>query len=154
MEQSLNNYYVARKAGIKVFDSVFSDLNKVTEADIKKVAKEVKNYEIVINKDVKAVHIKPLVESETSINYIKGCAYYELVKRETVQDSKSIAVQDKKSGKVYVGYDARVVLGLPDRGEIKVDPIQSSKWNIYVQSTSVNRNIIPKQRVLVITGHK
>lgn len=112
------------------------------------------NYEIVINKDVKAVHIKPLVESETSINYIKGCAYYELVKRETVQDSKSIAVQDKKSGKVYVGYDARVVLGLPDRGEIKVDPIHSSKWNIYVQSTSVNRNIIPKQRVLVITGYK
>jgi uncharacterized protein YegL len=150
MEKSLGNFYTARTKGIRSFSSVFSDLNKVTEKDIKQVAKQVKNFEIVINKDVKAVYIKPLVESETNNTYVKGNAFYELVKRETVQESKSIAVQDKKTGKVYVGYDARVILGLPDRGEIKVDPIQSSKWNIYVQSTSVNRNIIPKQRVLII----
>lgn len=150
MEKSIENFYTARTQGIRSYSSVFSDLNKVTTEDIKKVAKEIKNFEIVINKDVKAVYIKPLVESETNRPYIKGKAFYELVKRETVQESKSIAVQDKKNGKVYIGYDARVILGLPDKGEIKVDPVQSSKWNIYVQSTSVNRNVIPKQRVLVI----
>jgi hypothetical protein len=150
-EKSMNNFYEARSKGVRSMSTVFSDLNKVTVDDVKQVAKEVKNFNIVINEDVKAIHIKPLVESKINQRYVIGKSYYELVKRETVQENKSIAVQDKKTGKVYVGLDARVLLNLPNIGSVKIDPVQSAKWNVYVQSNAVNRNIIPKQRVLVLS---
>lgn len=151
-EASMNQFYTARSTGVRSMSTVFSDLNKVSVADVKSLAKEVKNYQVTINEDVKAVHIKPLVEEKLNIHYSIGSAFYELVKRETVQESKQVAVQDKKTGKVYMGYEARQLLNLPDRGEVKIDPPEkNSKWIVYVQSTSVNRNIIPKQRVLVLT---
>jgi uncharacterized protein YegL len=149
-ERTMNNFYEGRKTGTRSFSTMFADLNKVTASDIKKVATEVTNFNIVINEGVKAVEIKPLVEKKLNISYVKGKSYYELVKRETIQENKLIAVQDKKTEKVYVGYDARVILNLPTTGAVKVDPVQSSKWNVYVQSNAVNRNIIPKQRVLVL----
>jgi uncharacterized protein YegL len=150
-EKSMNNFYEARSKGVRSMSTVFSDLSKVTVDDVKQVAKEVKNFSIVINEDVKAIHIKPLVETKINQRYVIGKSYYELVKRETVQENKSIAVQDKKTGKVYVGLDARVLLNLPNIGSVKIDPVQSAKWNVYVQSNAVNRNIIPKQRVLVLS---
>jgi hypothetical protein len=150
-ERSMNNFYEARSKGVRSMSTVFSDLNRVTVADVKQVAVEVKNFMVVINEGVKAIHIRPLVETKLGTRYVTGKAYYELVKRETVQESKSIAVQDKKTGKIYVGYDARVILNLPTSGAVKVDPVQNTKWNVYVQSTSVNRNVIPKQRVLVLS---
>lgn len=150
IEKTMHNFYTGRQSGVRSMSTAFSDLNKVTVADVKQVAKEVKNVQVVINEGVQAVYIKPLVEDKLGKKYVTGTAYYELVKRETVQEDKKIAVQDKKTGKVYVGYDARVILNLPTVGAVKVDPVQSSKWNVYVQSNSVNRNIIPKQRVLVI----
>lgn len=148
-EASMTNYFKARSTGQRSFSTVFSDLNNVTTEQVKQIANEVTNYQVVSNNGVKSIQIRPLVEQH-GISYVIGKSFYELVKRETVQDSKIIAVQDKKTGKVYAGYDARQLLNLPDRGEVKIDPVNSPKWNVYVQSTSVNRNVIPKQRVLVI----
>lgn len=150
IEKTMHNFYTGRQSGVRSMSTAFSDLNKVTVADVKQVAKEVKNVKVVINEGVQAIYIKPLIEDKLGQKYVTGTAYYELVKRETIQEDKKIAIQDKKTGKVYVGYDARVILNLPTTGAVKVDPVQSSKWNVYVQSNSVNRNIIPKQRVLVI----
>ena len=53
------------------------------------------------------------------------------------------------TGKIYSGNQARGLLNLPDE-EVKIVPGDFGEWNVYVQSTSVNRNVIPKQRVLVI----
>lgn len=97
--------------------------------------------------------LKPVVDVENQIKrfvYNKGCAFYELVKNETVQPNKEVAVQNKQSGKVYKGKEARAILNLPDSQSIKVTPQHNTKWDIYIQSLSVNRNVIPKQRVLVI----
>jgi len=151
-ERSMDSYFESRSKGIKISNSLFSDLNKATVKDVKKVAKEVKKYDIVVNGDVKAVQIRDLVEDKLNITYKKGSAFYELVKNEHVQESKEIAVQDKKSGKVYKGYEARKILGLPNSGKVKVDvkDFDNKKWIIYIQSGSVNRNVIPKQRVLVV----
>jgi len=150
IERSMTNFYNARSVGTRSFSTVFSDLNKVSVEQVKTVAKEIKGFKVVINEDVKAVEIRPLVENKLKSKYVMGKAYYELVKRETVQDGKAIAVQDKKTGKVYEGFEARKLLNLPDHGEVKIDPISSPKWNVYIQSTSVNRKVIPKQRVLVL----
>lgn len=150
-EKSMSNFYTARSKGTRSFTTVFSDLNKMTVEDVKTVAKEVKKFEVVVNEKTQAVQIKDLVENKLKTTYRKGCAFYELVKNETVQPSKEVAVQNKQTGKVYVGKDARAILNLPDH-ETKVDAKSaiSQKWVIYIQSNSVNRNVIPKQRVLVI----
>ena len=151
-EKTMDNYYTARSRGVRTSNTIFSDLNKVSVSDVKTVAKEVKNYDIVINEDVKAVEIRPLVESKLpKTHYTKGCAFYELVKNEHIQPSKEIAVQNKKSGKIYKGPHARALLQLPDHETVKVTPVHSKTWNVYVQSLSVNRKVIPKQRVLVIS---
>ena len=152
--QTMDNYFHLRSTGEKVSTTMFSDLNKATVKDVKKVAKELKKseYDIVINKATQAVQIRDLVEGDLGVTYRKGSAFYELVKNEHIQESKEIAVQNKKSGKIYKGYGARQMLGLPDRGKVKVDvkDTNNKKWVIYVQSGSVNRNVIPKQKVLVI----
>jgi len=151
-EKSMDNFYTARSQGISTpSKTMFSDLNKVSVSDVKTVAREVKDYHMVINEGTQAVHIKPLVEDKVpGYYYTKGCAFYELVKNEKVQASKEVAVQHKKTGKIYKGKHARALLQLPNH-EVKVTPVYSKTWNIYVQSLSVNRNVIPKQRVLVIS---
>ena len=147
---SLNSYMTQRSAGVRSTSSMFSDLSKATVADVQAVAQEVSNFEVISNSATKDVHIKPLVEKQIKrFTYTKGCAFYELVKNETVQGSKEVAVQNKLSGKVYKGKEARAILNLPNEAT-KVTPQHNTKWDVYVQSLSVNRNVIPKQRVLVI----
>jgi hypothetical protein len=76
-------------------------------------------------------------------------AFYELVKNEHVQPQKQIVIQNRKTGKVYSGDNARKLLNLPNQ-EVKITVGDFGEWNVYIQSTSVNRKVIPKQRVLVV----
>jgi len=93
--------------------------------------------------------IQPFVESWTSRPYRKGSAYFQLTKPESVQNYKQILVQEKTTGKVYSGANARQLLGLPDY-EVKVSPASHDKYNIFIQSTSVNRNLVPGTLLIVL----
>ena len=91
-----------------------------------------------------------MVESKLPrVVYHKGMAFYELVKNEHVQPQKLIVIQNRKTGKVYSGDNARKLLNLPNQ-EVKITVGDFGEWNVYIQSTSVNRKVIPKQRVLVV----
>lgn len=147
--KTMDNFFTARKTGVKASQTMFSDLTKVNSKNVGKVLDVVKNYDIIINEGVKAVQIRDLVEAKLSGKYKTGNAYYELVKNEHVQSRKQIAIQNKKTGKVYTGDNARQLLNLPDH-EVKVVPGDFGEWIVFVQSTSVNRNVIPKQRILVL----
>lgn len=153
-EKSMSTYYATRSAGGRKVVNMLKDIDNVTIQDIKRVAVKVKNFKVVQNTD-RTQQIRPLLENHfgSTFNYVKGNAYYELVKRETIQRSKSIAVRDRITGDVFVGYDARQLLGLPDH-EVQVDPpAKTDKWQIFVQSQSVNRNIIPFQHVIYLTSN-
>jgi hypothetical protein len=90
------------------------------------------------------------VELATGRPYRTGSAFYELTKTESIQASKQLAVMDKRTfGGVYTGPQARQVLGLPDY-EIRVTPSQHPDYDIFVQSTSVNRKLVPSTRLLVL----
>ncbi|MGK5641515.1 vWA domain-containing protein [Streptomyces sp. URMC 126] len=78
-----------------------------------------------------------------------GCAYYQLSKSEKVQARKRIAVLEKKTDRVYTGPEARALLGLPDV-EVRVRPDHNDEFTIFVQSTSVNRKLVPNTRVLLM----
>jgi hypothetical protein len=77
-----------------------------------------------------------------------GHAYYQLDKPEKVQASKKLIVKHKKKGKYYAG-DVRSTLSLP-AGEIKLKPADHPDYEVYVQSTSVNRKMTKKTKVVYI----
>lgn len=96
------------------------------------------------------------VEIEKFVNvahppYLVGRAYYQLVKAETIQGDKAIAVMEKATNKVYVGDAARQLLGLPDT-KTRVKPEDNKEYEIFVQSSSVNRHLPIGTQVLLLTG--
>jgi hypothetical protein len=93
--------------------------------------------------------IQPFVETVTGKKYIRGNSFYELTKPETVQDSKEVMVRDHKTGKVYGGRHARNLLGLPPY-DVRVAPASHPDLDIFVQSTSVNRNLVPGTELIVL----
>lgn len=104
---------------------------------------------VVGAKDAKIL-IKDFVQNECGLTYVLGRSYYQLSKPEKVQAQKAIALVEKKTNKVYVGHDARQLLGLPDY-EVKVEPAKTPDYDIFVQSTSVNRHLVVGTRLLVLS---
>lgn len=96
--------------------------------------------------------IRDYIERVTGRPYRMGQAYYELTKLETVQDGKNILVEERKSGDVFGGKDARSILGIPP-GRVRIEPGYHPDWRlwrVFVQSTSVNRKLIAGTKVLVM----
>ncbi|MEU2062510.1 vWA domain-containing protein [Streptomyces sp. NPDC013455] len=86
---------------------------------------------------------------ESGHTYRTGGAFYQLSKSEKIQARKRIAVLEKKSDRVYTGPEARTLLGLPD-AEVRVKPDHNDDFTIFVQSTSVNRKLVPNTRLLIM----
>jgi hypothetical protein len=78
-----------------------------------------------------------------------GHAYYQLDKSEKVQASKKLIIKHKKKGKYYAG-DVRSTLSLPSGVEIKLKPADHPEYEVFVQSTSVNRKMTKKTKVVYI----
>lgn len=96
-----------------------------------------------------AVRIDELVEQTLKRPYKLGEAYYQLTKPEMIQPQKQIAIL-ANNGKAYIGKEARDLLGLPDF-HIKVRPVDHPNYEVYVQSTSVNRKLVPGTSLLVLS---
>ncbi|MET9323469.1 vWA domain-containing protein [Streptomyces sp. NPDC003038] len=86
---------------------------------------------------------------EVGHSYRTGCAFYQLSKSEKIQARKQIAVLEKKTDRVYTGPAARALLGLRDT-EARVKPDHNDDFTIFVQSTSVNRKLVPRTRLLLM----
>lgn len=95
-----------------------------------------------------AGRIDDFVVRHTGRAYKVGSAYYQLSKREEIQPQKQIAIRSK-GGEVYVGAEARQLLGLPDH-HVKVSPTHNPDYDIFVQSTSINRKLMPDTDLLLI----
>lgn len=86
------------------------------------------------------VEIEKFVKRINKGVYPVGDAFYELVKPETVQGDKEIAVVENNTNKVFVGDGARQLLGLPDV-RTRVKPDQNPEYTIFIQSNSLNRHL-------------
>jgi hypothetical protein len=94
--------------------------------------------------------IREFVERDLGRVYITGMGYYELTKTENIQPQKSIAVVHKATGQVFTGSQVRDLIGLPLM-HVRVKPSFNPEYSIFVQSTSVNRKLIPGTKFLVLT---
>ena len=146
-------FYQARSLGATSTDKFYVDLSTTSLKEVKSalvdISKQVDVYVVDAKND--DVHIRELVNAQ-GVTFTKGCAFYELSKTETVQDYKQIAVRDKKSGAVYSGFGARDLLGLPHTGDAKVAPGQHGQYEIFIQSTSVNRKLKKGTNIMIWVG--
>ena len=82
--------------------------------------------------------------------WIKGAAFYALIKTEKrVQPYKMVALRVKTSGKVYSGQEAREMLGIGQAtGIVRLIPGDHGKFDVFIQSTSINRKIAAGTEVM------
>lgn len=83
-------------------------------------------------------------------NYYPGMGYYEMTKRETIQDYKKIAIYVPADSHLYTGKGTRSLLGLPETGNVKIAPGDHQGYKIFVQSTANNRNLYTDTDLLVM----
>jgi hypothetical protein len=150
IRSATDNFMTARASGVRGTRSVFS-----TGSD-------------AVNKKTVTQNLSPLKKTEYSIHpvgsksridefvralgysYHAGMGYYQLTKTETIQPQKNVIVVDKKSLKAYGGAYARQLIGLPDYST-RVKPDANPDYDIFVQSTSINRNLMPATKLLIKT---
>lgn len=142
IRDTTDSYMAARATGIRSTTGLFStDLSTVNKTTIKGAglkALTASKYKLVpVPHDVE---IRQFTQ-DCGFQYIIGQGFYELSKTETIQPQKVIAIVERgPRSKVYVGADARNMIGLPD-AEVRVRPDFNPDYAVYVQSTSVNRKL-------------
>jgi hypothetical protein len=85
--------------------------------------------------------IREFVES-LGIPYKKGRGFYQLTKAEVIQENKEVILRDR-AGLFYTGAEARRIIGIPygRRGKVYYD--RGLPYTVFIQSTSVNRKLVP-----------
>lgn len=131
----------------------FHQLNVTIDPKVLKTLPEIKSTLKVWAVD-KLSRLDEFVQSH-GVTFAIGKAFYQLTKNEKVEAGKEVLIVEKTFNPANgsktleaVYADGRKALGLPD-GEIKkLVPQNLGNYEVYVQSTSNNRNLIPGTRVL------
>lgn len=150
---AMDTYFTQVRSGVKSTTKFYTNLADVSSKEIQKNLVDVSAQVYLWVTAAKEV-IRPYCERMTGKPFIKGAAFYQLTKPEPeVQDYKMIAIRDKSTGKVYAGAAARSMLGLPQYGTAYVKPGDHGQYDIYIQSTSINRVLPPGTQVLYWPTH-
>ncbi|WP_228973177.1 vWA domain-containing protein [Streptomyces sp. DH12] len=150
IQQATEKFMVGRTQGIRGSRAVFSTGADAVNTDTIKAAG-------LVPADPSKYHLIPVARAaairdwvvESGHTYRTGGAFYQLSKAENVQARKQIAVLEKKTDRVYTGPEARSLLGLPDV-EVRIKPDHNDDFTIFVQSTSVNRKLVPNTQLLLM----
>ncbi|MFE1458915.1 vWA domain-containing protein [Streptomyces sp. NPDC058735] len=149
IRQATENFMVGRTQGIRGSRAVFSTGADAVNKDTIKAAG-------LTPVDPSAYQLIPVSRDAAIRDWVVECghtyrtgAFYQLSKSERIQARKRIAVLEKKTDRVYSGPEARALLGLPDT-EVRVRPDHNDHFTIFVQSTSVNRKLVPHTRLLLM----
>ena len=143
-KSAFTQFYSNLKTGKRSTDKFYTDLVNVSPQQIKASLVNISN-QVYFWPVKSSAAIRPFCERQLHGQTMqKGAAFYQLTKTEKeVQEYKQIAIRDKVSGAVYSGIAARDLLGLPHYGTVKVAPGDHGQYDIFIQSTSVNRKLLP-----------
>jgi hypothetical protein len=78
-----------------------------------------------------------------------GHGFYEFTKKETIQEYKEVVLRDRRTGDMFSGREAREMIGFPygNRGRLApsdIPPEVRKRYQVFVQSTSYNRVLMPE----------
>jgi hypothetical protein len=71
-----------------------------------------------------------------------GRGFYEFTKPEVISEKKEIVLMCKRSGDMFNGAEAAKLIGVGSTGG-RLKPADLERWRVFVQSTSVNRVLVP-----------
>ena len=167
IKAATSSYFDQRAAGTRGTKSLFSTVQakSVKQEDVDKAAlKPVDPNEFMIipvalsssskleikipNKSVtkknpdgiKHVEIQPFIE-ETGRPYVVGNVYYRLTKSEKYNLGKGIALVHRTTRKVYRGPECEKLIGLDSNTTRIKPPAITDEYEVYVKSTSFNRQV-------------
>jgi hypothetical protein len=150
-QEAFTQYFTSRSLGTTSTQKFYTDLSKVTSKDVAAtltdISAEVTLWPVSAADD--GTELRPFVESRLKGKLLRGSAFYQLNKTEPkVQDYKKIVIRDKTSNAIYGGDAARQMLGLPLYDDVRLAPGQHGNFDVFVQSTSVNRKVAKGTQVL------
>lgn len=152
-KEAFTKYYADLKSGMKSTNKFYTDLSNVSVAEVKANLVDISG-DINLWMTAQKESIRPFCERMSGKPFTKGAAFYQLTKTEPeVQDYKQIVIRDKVSGAVYGGHAARDLLKLPRSGMAYVKPGDHGQYDIYIQSTSINRVLPPGTQLIYWPGH-
>jgi hypothetical protein len=142
--EAFTQYFSGRASGMKSTTRFYANMADVDIKEVKKalvdVSTEVQFWPVSQADD--QTLIRPFVEGKLNSPMMRGAAFYQLVKLEPrVQANKRIAIRDKNTGAVFAGDAARQMLALPTVGTVRLAPDDMGQFEVYIQSTSVNRKL-------------
>ncbi|XP_020893701.1 uncharacterized protein LOC110232824 [Exaiptasia diaphana] len=96
--------------------------------------------------------IKAFVE-KNKLEFAAGRGFYQLNKPETIQFHKEIVVRRKSDGAFVTGDELRPILGISkETTKFKMDKEKLEDFDVFIQSTSYNRILLPDTDFLYDTG--
>ena len=150
--RSAGNFMTNRAKGVRSTRTLFSTdatvLNPATVRDAGLGRLATSSYDVLRVTGPGRYDVRPFVE-QAGYRYLVGNAYYQLTKRETIQAGKHILVRDKVTQDVYGGQEARDLLGL-GKDTVNVTPSGNPRYEVYVQSKSVNRKLVPGTNLIYV----
>ena len=149
IQKTTDTFMTNRSKGIRGTKTLFKMDVNVSSAAVRSNLDELERSEYIVIRIQQKEQIRDCVENRTGKTYINGSAYYQLTKPETIQAKKLICIKDKNNGKVYTGVAARQLLGLPNTNA-RVTPGNLKNFDVYVQSTSYNRALVPGTTLIVL----
>jgi hypothetical protein len=144
------SHYKSLSRGHTSSKTFYADTSHLTKQDVSSNLVDLSGEVDIWTNNGSETQIRDFVEDKTRQPFRKGKAFYELKKRErTVQDYKVIVIRDRQSRRIYGGQQARKLLNIPTSGNISLAPGNHKGFDIFVQSTSVNRKISNGDKVLI-----
>ena len=151
-KSAIGSFYKQRTAGVRSSSSFYADLSGVSMKEVKNTLTDISAKVTIWPVKEGGIQIRDFVQKKSKKDYQLGSAFYQLTKREEVQGGKLFAIRHKISGKVYSGEDARDLLGIPNGGSIKMAPGDHGQYDIFIQSTSVNRKLMAGTELMYWPG--
>lgn len=141
----IGGYFESRSRGLTSNSTFYANVGDVSASQIKHSLIDASSdyAEYMVPQKCDGMMIRDFCERYGPLRYELGRAFYQLTKPEKqVQDNKVICVRDRLDNKIYSGAAARQLLGLPQSGTVKLAPGRMGKYDLFIQSTSVNRKIV------------
>jgi hypothetical protein len=139
---SVGAYMSTRAAGKLSMDTFYTDLSDLDVKDLKKNLANVQDKVRTWTVPSGSPEIRPFIEEKTGTTYQAGSVFYQLTKPEKIQDTKKLLIKEKGGRAMYAGNEARQLLGLPVGQDCRVKPGNHANFDLFVQSTSVNRKLV------------
>lgn len=144
--QAFDAFYATRATGKTSSTVFYANATAVDTSKLLDVSKRTSLY--VVESHEAGDQIRDFILRRRT-RYLKGAAFYQLTKTESrVGPNKMLAVRDRATGVVYAGKEARTMLGLSSVDNIRLHPGDHGKFDLFIQSESVNRKLVVGSGVL------